>query len=132
MALTAQDKFYLNENIIRPESMPILDMVQMVGKKHADYFLNNLIKETDEGTLAQYYKDKVVALCNRVLDTDGSAIIKLKETLINIVWGNTKTIAEIKAWFSDDYELEIGNVIMELFEKVSRVTPAEKTAYNAL
>ena len=130
MALTVIQTNYLLSGIERPETMTAIDMVTIVGNKHAQWFLSNL-KETDAGTLAQSYKDKMQALSYEIKQKNGSKIISLLEALIYTI-ANILDYATIKTWGDAEWATNMESYIAEAFERVANVTNAEKSAYNAL
>ncbi|MGC4130205.1 MAG: hypothetical protein QM564_11765 [Bergeyella sp.] len=131
MALTTKEKFNLHNNIVRPESMYIQDMIQLVAFSHAQWFLANA-KTTTTGTPEDSYKTKMKNLAQRVKSKDTSVINLLKDDIINTRWGNIKNYNDIRVYSDDDYSTNIENVINESFESVADVSAEEKTAYNAL
>lgn len=130
MALQITEIYNILNGIVRPEKMTLLDMVTIMAKKHAQYFLDTE-KETDPGTLAESYKNKMKAVTQRVKQKDGSTILNLVDSLvINIA--NFLDYASIKAWDDSGWQQMIENNIPVAFEKVADVTNAEKSAYDGL
>ena len=130
MALQITEIHNILSGIVRPERMTLIDMVTIMAKKHAQYFLDNL-KETDSGSLAEAYKSKIEALAQRVKQKDGSALLNLTDSLvINI--SNFVSYPTVKAWDDTGWQTMIENEIPVAFEKTADVRAAEKAAYEGL
>ncbi len=130
MALTINQIYNIQNSVVRPESMLLLDMVTIMSIKHAQYFLDTR-KVTPPNTPADSYKTKVESLAKRAKEKDGSALLNILDALIINV-ANFLNYSDVKAYDDANWQTMVENNIPIAFEKVADTTAAEKSAYEGL
>ena len=130
MALTIKQQNNIRTGIIRREDFTLLDMVTIFGFTDSQFFIDN-IKETDSGSLAETYKNKMLNVAQKVKQKDGSTLLNLIDALVN-VWKNFQDYTVMKTWVDSQWENNVGDHFRSAMEVAAGVTSAEKSAYNAL
>ena len=130
MALSIKEQHNIRTEKIRPEGVTLVDMITIFGYTDSQFFIDNA-KETDPNTLADSYKQKMIAVANRMKQKDTPTIISLLDGLLNI-WKNFQNYATMKTWNDNDWESQVEGSYRSAAEVVAAVTAAEKTAYTAL
>lgn len=130
MALTIKQQNNIRTGIIRPEDLTLLDMITIFGFTDSQFFIDN-VKETDNGSLAEIYKNKMLNVAQKVKQKEGSTLLNLIDALVN-VWKNFQDYTVMKTWEDSQWENNVGDHFRSAMEVAAGVTSAEKTAYNAL
>ena len=130
MALSIKEQHNIRTEKIRPEGMTLVDMITIFGYTDSQFFIDNA-KETDPNTLADSYKQKMIAVANRMKQKDTPTIISLLDGLLNI-WKNFQSYTTMKTWNDNDWESQVEGSYRSAAEVAAGVSAAEKTAYTAL
>lgn len=129
MALSLVTINKIHTGKIRPLDMELFDLVALVTQKHAQYTLNSL-KDVDTDSLAESYKNKIVALSKRAVSNDSDVFQRITRNIV-IHLGNFLNEADL-VFNTEFWEAQVENNIPVVFELVAEITDAERQAYNAL
>lgn len=130
MALTITQIHKLFTGMAKPQDASLRDLVMIAGAKHAQWFANNK-KETDDGTLARSYVDKMDAILLQMTSRNENTGKNITYNLCVYV-ANTYNYAAIEAYSTTQWEDMVDNNLVTSLEITAGITNAERTAYNAL
>lgn len=137
MALTLKDQMDIIEGRIGPETatggdpeLSFMDLIHIGSYNQAVQFKESP-KDTTGDDLATSYLQKMNNISNNIMLNNGQVRGALLYTLMSIGAPNTD-IATVQALTISGWENFVTSNMLETMEKVSNVTPAEKSAYDAL
>jgi len=129
MALTITEMNYLQQGVVRPLGISLLDLMKFTALRHAQYLSDTEKVVPPENELATSALNKQKALANNIFGSNGNTLQSLLTRMI-LKLGNITDFVDLRTNSDAQWETLFGNNIPETFDDVAGITDAERTAYN--
>src|SRR5690606_6498816 len=129
MALTITEMNYLQQGVVRPLGISLLDLMKFTALRHAQYLSDTEKVVPPENGLATSALNKQKALANNIFGSNGNTLQSLLTRMI-LKLGNITDFVDLRVNTDAQWETLFGNNIPETFDDVAGITDAERTAYN--
>ena len=129
MALTITEMNYLQQGVVRPLGISLLDLMKFTALRHAQYLKDTEKVVPPENTEATNCLNKQNSLANNIFSNNSATLQSLLTRMI-LKLGNLTNFADLRTNTDAQWETLFGNNIPEVFDDVAEITDAERTAYN--
>jgi hypothetical protein len=131
MALSITEMNYLQQGVVRPLGISLLDLMKFTALRHAQYLKDTEKVVPPENTEATNCLNKQNGLASNIFSSNSGTLQSLLTRMI-LKFGNTTNFADLRTNTDAQWETLFGNNIPEVFDDVAGITDAERTAYNAI
>lgn len=129
MALSITEMNYLQQGVVRPLGISLLDLMKFTALRHAQYLKDTEKVVPPENTEATNCLIKQNSLASNIFSNNSGTLQSLLTRMI-LKLGNITDFADLRVNTDAQWETLFGNNIPETFDDVAGITDAERTAYN--
>lgn len=129
MALSITEMNSLQQGVVRPLGISLLDLMKFTALRHSQYLKDTEKVVPPENTEAVSCLNKQNALGTSIFNNNSGTLQSLLTRMI-LKLGNITDFVDLRTNSDAQWETLFGNNIPEVFDDVAGITTAERTAYN--